>query len=250
MARVSSITRVLQIIEAVSAASRPLSPLDLSQMLDIPKPSMHRLIQQLQAEGFLRVDLNGTIVAASRTRHMAIHLWQSEQNAIQRISIVQRLVDELGETCGVAVPYHLKMVYTDRVQTPYPLQVYQPIGSEAPMWCTATGKLYLSTLPEIERVNTIKQLKLTPYTKNTVVNVDALINMLEKLSEQRLGIDNQEFIDEMVAVSVPINDTEGRYIASLYAHAPTVRKSLDDLIEFVPTMRQAADDIRDAFFGE
>ena len=52
MARVSSITRVLKIIEAVSAAQRPLSPLDLSEILDIPKPTMHRLIQQLQEEGF------------------------------------------------------------------------------------------------------------------------------------------------------------------------------------------------------
>lgn len=249
MARVSSITRVLQIIEAVSTASRPLSPLDLSQMLDIPKPSMHRLIQQLQAEGFLRVDLNGTIVAASRTRHMAIHLWQSEQNAIQRVAIIQKLVDQLGETCGVAVPYHLKMVYTDRVQTHYPLQVYQSIGSEAPMWCTATGKLYLSTLPEVERLNTIKQLALTPHTPNTITNAAALNEALQIASEQKLGIDNQEFIDQMVAVAVPINDNEGRYIASLYAHAPTVRKRLVELLAFVPTMHRAANDIRDAFFG-
>ena len=57
-----------KIIEAVSAAQRPLSPLDLSEILDIPKPTMHRLIQQLQEEGFVRVDINGTIVPASRTR--------------------------------------------------------------------------------------------------------------------------------------------------------------------------------------
>ena len=104
MARVSSITRVLKIIEAVSAAQRPLSPLDLSEILDIPKPTMHRLIQQLQEEGFVRVDINGTIVPASRTRHMAIHLWQSQQVAIQRFAILQRLVDKIGETCGMGVP--------------------------------------------------------------------------------------------------------------------------------------------------
>ena len=79
---------------------------------------MHRLIQQLQEEGFVRVDINGTIVPASRTRHMAIHLWQSQQVAIQRFAILQRLVDKIGETCGMAVPYYVNMVYTDRVPCP------------------------------------------------------------------------------------------------------------------------------------
>ncbi|HAR76273.1 MAG TPA: IclR family transcriptional regulator, partial [Psychrobacter sp.] len=47
MPKVSSITRVLEIIEAVSYASKSLSPLELSQKLDIPKPTIHRLIQNL-----------------------------------------------------------------------------------------------------------------------------------------------------------------------------------------------------------
>ena len=47
-----------------------------------------------------------------------------------------------------------------------------------------------------------------------------------------------------------INDTQGRYIGSLYTTAPKTRKSLEDLIGFVPDMQKAADDIRDAFFGE
>ena len=46
MAKVSSITRVLQIIEAVSYAAKPITPLELSQQLDIPKPTIHRLLQQ------------------------------------------------------------------------------------------------------------------------------------------------------------------------------------------------------------
>ncbi|MFW2176243.1 MULTISPECIES: IclR family transcriptional regulator [unclassified Moraxella] len=249
MARVSSITRVLQIIEAVSSANRPLTPLDLSEMLEIPKPTMHRLIQQLQEEGFVRVDLNGTIVPASRTRHMAIHLWQSEQNAVQRYAILQGLVDKIGETCGVAVPYNLKMVYTDRVPTLNPLQVYMPVDSEAPIWCTATGKLYLSTLPADERRATVNQLSLSKRTANSFDNADKLNRELDKIAESGVGVDNEELIDKMVAIAVPICDKEGRYIASLYAHSPVFRLSLAELLTFTPILQQGANDIRDAFFG-
>ena len=76
MAKVSSITRVLQIIEAVSYAAKPITPLELSQQLDIPKPTIHRLLQQLIEEGFVMVDIAGGIVAGRRVRNMSVELWQ------------------------------------------------------------------------------------------------------------------------------------------------------------------------------
>lgn len=249
MARVSSITRVLQIIEAVSAAQRPLSPLDLSEILDIPKPTMHRLIQQLQEEGFVRVDINGTIVAASRTRHMAIHLWQSQQVAIQRYAILQKLVDKIGETCGMAVPYYTNMVFTDRVPCPSALQVYMPTDSTAPMWCTAAGKMYLSTLPKEERASLLKNLSLDAITPATITDTTLLNQSLDQTAKLNYAVSDEEYIAQAVSIAVAINDTQGRYIGSLYTTAPKMRRSLDDLIKFIPQMHKAADDIRDAFFG-
>ena len=57
-------------------------------------------------------------------------------------------------------------------------------------------------------------------------------------------IDNEEFISEMVAVTVPIVDKKSRYLASLYIHAPTIRVSLDELLTHVPRLQQAAQDIQ------
>ena len=64
------------------------------------------------------------------------------------------------------------------------------------------------------------------------------------------AISDEEYIAQAVSIAVAINDTQGRYIGSLYTTAPKTRKSLEDLIGFVPDMQKAADDIRDAFFGE
>ena len=40
MSKVSSINRVLEIIETISYAPKPLSPFEISQILDIPKPTI------------------------------------------------------------------------------------------------------------------------------------------------------------------------------------------------------------------
>ena len=244
MPKVSSITRVLEIIEAVSYASKPLSPLELSQELDIPKPTIHRLIQNLLDEGFVTVDIGGGIIPGKRVRNLGVELWQQRLFFNERQMILQKLVDELKETCGIGVPYQMNMIYTNRANTTLPIQIYLPVGAKSPMWCTATGKLYLSQLPRTSRDKILQNLSLDKFTKNTITDIDALNAELDRIAETDIGIDNEEFISEMVAIAVPIRDRKSRYLASLYLHAPTIRVSLDDLLTHVPRLQKAAKDIQ------
>ncbi|WP_351079616.1 IclR family transcriptional regulator C-terminal domain-containing protein, partial [Shewanella sp. CAL98-MNA-CIBAN-0140] len=84
----------------------------------------------------------------------------------------QRLVDDIKETCGIGIPYHMDMIYTNRAQTTLPLQIYLPVGAKSPMWCTATGKLYLSQLPAANRRKMLHSLTLNKFTKNTITDLD------------------------------------------------------------------------------
>jgi len=65
------------------------------------------------------------------------------------------------------------------------------------------------------------------------------------IRENEMGIDNEEYMDGMVGCSVPIKNSEGNFVASLYTHVPVIRKSLEDLLKFEPQLRQAALDISD-----
>ena len=244
MPKVSSITRVLEIIEAVSYASKPISPLELSQELDIPKPTIHRLIQNLVDEGFVTIDIGGGIIPGKRVRNLGVELWQQRLFFNERQMILQKLVDELKETCGIGVPYHMNMIYTNRAQTTLPIQIYLPVGAKSPMWCTATGKLYLSQLPSASREKILQNLSLDKFTKNTITDIEKLNAELDRIAETGIGIDNEEFISEMVAIAVPIRVRKSRYLASLYLHAPTIRVSLDDLLTYVPRLQKAAQDIQ------
>lgn len=244
MPKVSSITRVLEIIEAVSYAPKPISPLELSQELDIPKPTIHRLIQNLVDEGFIAIDIGGGIIPGKRVRNLSVELWQQRQFFNERQMILQDLVHDIKETCGIGIPYHLDMIYTNRVQTTLPIQIYLPVGAKSPMWCTATGKLYLSQLSAQSRLKVLNHLPLSKFTKNTIIDIDLLNEELDHIAKTGIGMDNEEFISEMVAVSVPILDKKSRYLASLYVHAPTIRVSLNELLAHVPRLQTAAQDIQ------
>lgn len=239
----SSITRVLEILEAIGEAKHPPSPLDLSIALDIPKPSIHRLIQFLEKEGYVKVDLYGGLLTGSRVKKLLFNVWDNEKFRIERISILENLSNKIGETCGIAILQENHMLYVDRVQTNWPLQVYLPVGSTVPLWCTSSGKLFLSYLDAEKRANILRNIPMTPYTKNTIIGSEALEKDIQTIRQNALGTDNEEFIAGMVACSVPIFHPNGKILASLYTHAPTIRKSLEDLVSFEDDLRQAADDL-------
>ena len=190
------------------------------------------------------MDIGGGIIPGKRVRNLGVELWQQRLFFNERQMILQKLVDELKETCGIGVPYQMNMIYTNRANTTLPIQIYLPVGAKSPMWCTATGKLYLSQLPRTSRDKILQNLSLDKFTKNTITDIDALNAELDRIAETGIGIDNEEFISEMVAIAVPIRDRKSRYLASLYLHAPTIRVSLDDLLTHVPRLQKAAKDIQ------
>ncbi|OMH32207.1 IclR family transcriptional regulator [Motiliproteus sp. MSK22-1] len=239
----SSITRVLEIIEAVSKAERPMSPADLAYQLDIPKPSIHRLLSQLEKDSYLQTNMRGLIVPGDRMHGIALGVLYSGRFKALRQAILTRLTNEIGETCGIAIPNGTEMIYYDRVQTDWPLQVHLPVGSRTPTWCTSSGKLYLSSLPKERRQRIIKNLPLRQYTRNTLTDPDSLEAALIRTKSEDMGIDNEEFVDGMIACAVPVKDNSGKLFACLFTHAPLIRKNLKELLSFTPLLREAAEEL-------
>ena len=240
----SAVSRVMQIVEAVAKAERPMSPADLACQLDIPKPSIHRLLNQLEADGFVQTNLRGLIIIPSAKMHsIAWGVLHTERFSALRRAILQQLTEEIGETCGIAVPNGIEMRYYDRVQSDWPLQIHLQVGSHTPSWCTASGKLYLSSLSKERRHSIISRLPLMQYTRNTIVDTDILETELQRIKTSRLGTDNEEFVDGMVACAVPITDNSGKLCACLFTHAPVMRKSLEELISYAPVLQKAAQNL-------
>ena len=236
----SSITRVLEIIEAVGRAEHSLSPTDLSLQLAIPKPSIHRLLAQLESEKYIQYDLRGRLLPGKRMHDIAVSTIYNGHSKAPRQAILSKLAHTIGETCGIALPNGTNMIYFDRVETNWPLKVNLPIGSNTPLNCTASGKLYLSSLPNKRLKQLIENLPLNRFTHNTLTEADKLEEEILSTKKINLGLDNEEFIQGMVACAVPILDRDKNLFACLFTHAPTIRKSLEQLRAFEPQMRDAA----------
>ncbi len=233
--------RLLMILEEVVRLGVAVKPADLIESIGLPKPTIHRLLQTAEAEGFLQRDLDGrTYGPGDRLRSLAVNTMSSERIRTARLAIMKGVAEKIGETCNLATPDREGMTYLDRVETEWPLRIQLPRGTQVPFHCTASGKLYLSSLRSTTLTGVLSAKPLDQYTERTITAPEKLRDELAKTQQRGYSIDDEEFMIGMVAVGVPILDPQGRLLATLSAHAPVMRCSLEQIIEFVDPLKEAA----------
>ena len=135
------------------------------------------------------------------------------------------------------------MVYLERVETEWPLRIQLPVGTAVPFYCTASGKMYLSTLPKSHLARYATAEGYEAKTARTITTDAALIDEINTTRTRGHAIDNEEFMDGMIAVAVPVLDGNQRLVATLSFHAPTVRFSMEKALEYLPDLHSAAADL-------
>lgn len=228
--RIPTNLRTLLILEIVGNADRPLSPTEINAELQLPKQTVHRLCTTLIEEGFLIKDVQGKgLRPARRLRSFAAGVLQASHYHLSRHQILIELADKIGETVNYVMPEEDGMNYVDRVETDWAFRVQLPIGTHVPFHCTASGKTFLASLPKRMREQHIRAIPLEPLTVNTHSTPASILKELDEVAMRGYAIDNEEFMEGMVACAVPILDRQNRFIAALAFHGPSIRITLEDL---------------------
>jgi len=242
--RGSTIERVLDILDTVAASPKPLSATEINQVLGLPKATAHRLCAELESHGYLLKRINGkSYQPGTRLYDVAVGVLANARFSATRHAILTALSEKVGETCNIAYPDGLYMAYSDRVETKAPLRLQFSIGMRVPLYCTASGKLYLSTLPKSRRKLVIGKLKLEPHARNTITDPDVLLAETDLIEKRQVSIDNQELYEDVIAIAVPIKDRHGRFYSSLAIQAPVSRISVDSSDRYLPLLREAAQEL-------
>ncbi len=247
--RIPTNMRTLLILEVVGRSDVPLSPTEINAELGLPKQTVHRLVSTLEREGFLvrEADRN-KFRPARRARMMATGLLYASRNAITRHQILQEIAAQTGEAVNFVVPEESGMNYLDRVDTNWPFRIQLPRGSNVPFHCTASGKTFMASLSPARRRTFVQGLKLERRTANTHTTEDTLLAELAQIAKAGHAIDNQEFMDDMFAVAVPVLDPQGRFVAAIATHGPKQRLNETKVTEFSDVLKAAAIRLRDTLF--
>lgn len=238
-------------LEEIAKAGVPVTPTDVNKSLRLPKPTIHRLFSALEAEGFIQREIDGRAYAVGRrTRALSSGILSSLRIRTARLAILSQLAGQIGETCNIALPDRDGMVYLDRHETKWPLRIQLPIGTQVPFHCTASGKLYLSSLRRQHLRSYLRSAHLERFTAGTMIDPEQLIAHIDTIRVNEIATDNEEFMDGMIAAGVPIIDPMGRLVSTLSFHAPIQRLSLEDAMAHLPLLKEAAHKLSELLSGD
>ncbi|GMG83925.1 IclR family transcriptional regulator [Paralimibaculum aggregatum] len=233
--------RLLLILERIAKVGVPVTPTEINEAIGLPKPTIHRLFATLEAEGFLMREVDGRSYSPGRRlRNLSVNVLSSLRVRTARLAVLGALAEEIGETCNIAVPDREAMIYLDRVETKWPLRIQLPVGTEVPFYCTASGKMYLSTLNATHLKRYLGAAHLAARTPHTITDRERLAAEIALTRERGHSEDAEEFMEGMIAIAMPILDDQERLLATVSFHAPTMRLSLAAARSHVPRLRQAA----------
>ncbi|MGJ8623409.1 MAG: IclR family transcriptional regulator [Yoonia sp.] len=236
--------RMLAAIEEIARAGVPLTPTETNKRLGLPKPTVHRLFGTLEEEGFLQRDMDGkSYLPGWRLRSLAAGVLSSRGIKFARQLILRNLSAWIGETCNIAIPDGDAMIYLERVETDWPLRIQLPKGTRVPLHCTASGKMYLSTLTPEQLATYIKLSKLERRTANTITDQTAFLAEIDTVRSQGFSQDREEFMQDMIALAVGVHDPQGRLMATVSFHAPTMRLEAQHALSHLDALREAARDL-------
>jgi DNA-binding IclR family transcriptional regulator len=233
--------RAFAILETVAGAGRPVSMTDVVDAVQLPKPTVYRLLALLeQALLVQREPASKRYSIGPRASRFALEALTNSATRGARHAILQRLVDDIGETCNFTILDGAEVVYLDRVETAWPLRMNLQTGSRVPLHCSASGKLLLAYLPKAARERLLERLPLERFTDASITSRDRLERELERVRARGCATDEEEYITGLVCVAVPVRVARGRVAAAVAVHAPTSRLPLDEALKHLPDLERAA----------
>lgn len=235
--------RLFSLLELIASKDQLFTLQGLVDTTGMAKPTLHRMLQQLEGAGLLIRENGRHYRVGARLRRMAESLLLNDSHHGARHAVLRDLVEELGESCNLTALSGNEILYLDRVETPEPLRFTLYPGSRVPAHCSASGKMIMSQLAPAQRRRLLEASPLKRYTPNTVTDVDQIEEELKKVRRDGYAIDAEEFLPGLVCAAVLIPSATGPSNLGIAVQAPVMRLTPDKALRLLPALRRAADAI-------
>ena len=238
--------RQFALLEALAGMDRFAGLQTLVEETGLPKPTVHRMLQQLESAGMVQRDGDGRqYTTGPRLRRLAESVLLNSTVHGARHLVLRRLVDEVEETCNLTAFNGSEVVYLDRVETPEPLRFYLQAGSMVPAHCSATGKLFLAQMTPSQRQRLLSKVPLQALTTNTLTDPEALEAEILEAKRTGVGYDREEYLSGLVCVAVLVPQGDRASNLGLAIQGPALRLTPERIAAAIPALRRAAAALQD-----
>ena len=187
---VQSVERAFDLLNHIADAGGRTTLSELSASVDLPMPTIHRLLKTLVGLGAAR-QLSDRGYALGPSLIRLGNLAGEQLGTIAR-PYLRALVNELSESANVAVLDGDMVVYADQVPSSQQMRMFTEVGRRVHPHCTAVGKALLADTPEEDVRALLARTGLPRHTDRTLTRADDFVAALSAVREQGYALDEGE----------------------------------------------------------
>jgi IclR family transcriptional regulator, acetate operon repressor len=207
---IGTLARGLDVLELFAAAGPELSQKQISELLALPMPTVHRLVAVLTERGWLDRD------AGTRQLRLGLEMARLVPALLQGLRLPElarphllALAADVQETVNVAILEGAEVVYLASETADRLLTSRVPVGMRLPAHCTALGKCLLAQLPEELTRSTLGEEPYARRTDRTLTTWAELAPDLAAIRDTEVAVSDEEYEIGLVSIAVPVRWIDG-----------------------------------------
>ncbi|MCU4743993.1 IclR family transcriptional regulator [Halobacteria archaeon AArc-m2/3/4] len=191
--------RILELLKELDGARL----VDLEEHVELSKGTIHSYLATLEQCGLVSRD-GMTYEIGLDALTLGGYARDREQLYVLGREGADELAEKTGELVALMTEWNGRSTYLYQRAGERAMAMDSHLGVQLPIHCTASGKAILSELPE-DRVHDIVDAQGLPvWTDNTITDRAALFEELESIRDRGISFDDEERIDGLRGIGVPI----------------------------------------------
>lgn len=236
---VTALARGLKVLKTFNQEGRPLTNAEVADLTGLTRATARRFLLTLEATGYLQTD--GRLFSLTpRVMDLGTGYFTSRPVWEQAQPVMKRLVDEIDESCSLAVLDGIDVVYLARVPPKHLMTIPISVGTRLPAFTNAMGRVLLACLSEEEVEHRLATADITSFTNHTIRQPGELRRILSDARINDYAVALHEMHEGRGAIAVPVRDREGRVHGAINIAAMLTRVSKERLTGDVLARLQAA----------
>ena len=204
-AGIQSINKALGILSLFTQSRPRLGITEISNILNLPKGTVHGLARSLLQLGFLQQD------SESRKYHLGLKIYELGIILSGTLEINHKasgpafqLAERTGLVSRIAIWDGNSALVSLNINPRFPSLYIQQIGPRIPAYCSAVGKAILAYLEQRELNGYIDRTAFASFTSHTIIQSKRLLKELRDTRLRGYSIDREETILGLTCIGAPI----------------------------------------------
>jgi len=230
-----NVVKALAVLRLISERPSGISLAEISRMTGLPKPSAHRFLAALLAEGLVRVNHDEVFALGFQCLRLGTAFQEGLDLRREALGPLDKLAKATGETCHLGVKDGHQIVYIEKIESSSAVRMYSRVGRTNPLHTTGLGKVIVAH-SEPEAIEDVIAFGLPRRTDNTICDPDELRAELRRVRQRGVAYDLVENEEGIQCCGAPVFDHQGLVVAGISVAGPEHRLTAARLLEITPAV--------------